>query len=1009
MGILYRLSQLAGSLLCQALPPVAVPFLQESFAGPAAGTALTSLSPTVGGSWSLAFGYAPASPVVVDTASRGLYSPTNAGCYVNSATPPLTNYYVEAVFLNVATNSTDVVGIIGRADTASATFYTVRYTQATHTWNLFKFVNGTATQIGANYNTDTFNVSGDTRTIRLSMTDTTVSVDLNGVTIISVADTAVPGPGLAGIRMTTATPATGTGIRIVSMKAQAIAVAPTLAGSPTILTDASGLVNAGTPINYSGTTAAGVPTPSVSYTLYETTPGNVVTSYSNYVSGANNSVSGNTYFVRATATGTSPAAIQDSPVVTAAVIRQATILGAPVVGKPTRYTLPSSSPAVASQQWAANPGDGTGPQLISGATSLTYTPSSTADGYLSVRGRCVDGSYFFSPEFIQTPGAVSKGPILTPNPGGAGVDLQQVSLAHTFSGPALIRYSIGTYYEDRWMAPGSYTAYDGNYATTDLTPYSSGQSYNIRLTYIGGASPPVIGALSAPPSTATRPGYNTGVGFYVANGHLYDKNNNEFRIRGVNNGHWDAYPAMGALKANTCRIWLDFFQDWTTINKPLIDGLLANKVIPMVTVGGACCKFTGSISGLTLTVESVQQGRLTKNMRMNLSIAGGSVAYTDTTAAVPTGGGVGTYTLASASGGNQPSGTVFYASVGCSNSSDPDVIDAATKNLVESYSNLSPYLDKIILNVANEWGPVGSAGNTVWRDACLKSLSDLRTAGMTCPLIFDAPGVGQDKGNGIIGYTLTNVNGDGKTYSQNVWEADLQKNVGFAYHVYGNSNPGDLSGLAARLNTLRNATGMWFLVGEYGPIKTNYNGGSLTFTTPLEVIATCEAYNLGHIAWSHTDPSDCTTSTGTYALVYRAGSYNSPGGFKPNTVKCIATFNTLVGGSGYTDGVYSLVHLTGGTGAGAYAKVTVSGGAVTDVSLARTTTLTTGGNGFTVGDTLTAAASAIGGTGSGFSIKVATTVDYPNGNPNELTDFGLDVVMDPIYGLQTIAAPASFL
>jgi hypothetical protein len=78
------------------------------------------------------------------------------------------------------------------------------------------------------------------------------------------------------------------------------------------------------------------------------------------------------------------------------------------------------------------------------------------------------------------------------------------------------------------------------------------------------------------------------------------------------------------------------------------------------------------------------------------------------------------------------------------------------------------------------------------------------------------------------------------------------------------------------------------------------------------------------------------------------------------------TLNTLVGGSLYTNGTYTAVSLTGGSGTGAKATVVVSGGAVTSV------TLTAGGNGYVVGNTLSATAASIGGTGSGFSIKVAT-------------------------------------
>lgn len=75
---------------------------------------------------------------------------------------------------------------------------------------------------------------------------------------------------------------------------------------------------------------------------------------------------------------------------------------------------------------------------------------------------------------------------------------------------------------------------------------------------------------------------------------------------------------------------------------------------------------------------------------------------------------------------------------------------------------------------------------------------------------------------------------------------------------------------------------------------------------------------------------------------------------------------TLVGGSLYTNGTYTNVDLTGGSGTGAKATVVVSGAAVTSV------TITSRGAAYAIDDVLSAAAASIGGTGSGFSIKVQT-------------------------------------
>ena len=80
----------------------------------------------------------------------------------------------------------------------------------------------------------------------------------------------------------------------------------------------------------------------------------------------------------------------------------------------------------------------------------------------------------------------------------------------------------------------------------------------------------------------------------------------------------------------------------------------------------------------------------------------------------------------------------------------------------------------------------------------------------------------------------------------------------------------------------------------------------------------------------------------------------------------IKALYTLVGGSLYTNGTYTNVALTGGSGTGARATVVVSGAAVTSV------TITARGAGYVIDNILSAAAASIGGTGSGFSINVQT-------------------------------------
>jgi hypothetical protein len=76
----------------------------------------------------------------------------------------------------------------------------------------------------------------------------------------------------------------------------------------------------------------------------------------------------------------------------------------------------------------------------------------------------------------------------------------------------------------------------------------------------------------------------------------------------------------------------------------------------------------------------------------------------------------------------------------------------------------------------------------------------------------------------------------------------------------------------------------------------------------------------------------------------------------------------ITGGSGYVNGSYNNVPLSGGSGSGILANITVAGNVVTSVNIKNQ------GNFYAVGDILTATSAALGGSGSGFQYTV-TSVD----------------------------------
>jgi hypothetical protein len=135
--------------------------------------------------------------------------------------------------------------------------------------------------------------------------------------------------------------------------------------------------------------------------------------------------------------------------------------------------------------------------------------------------------------------------------------------------------------------------------------------------------------------------------------------------------------------------------------------------------------------------------------------------------------------------------------------------------------------------------------------------------------------------------------------------------------------------------------------------------------------------------WDATEAQDILTATmsvtsgsdmiylDTYYVDIRVGQVvtgtNIPANTEVNfiTSSNIKTLGSITGGSGYTDGSYTDVPLTGGEGANATADITVSGGTVTAV------TIVVRGAGYQIGDDLSADDSDLGGGGgSGFSIPV---------------------------------------
>lgn len=395
-----------------------------------------------------------------------------------------------------------------------------------------------------------------------------------------------------------------------------------------------------------------------------------------------------------------------------------------------------------------------------------------------------------------------------------------------------------------------------------------------QVTVVSSATSSVAGA------TTARPSYNTGSGFFVANGKLYDANGHEFRIRGVNRAHWDVNSTAGiALSgANTVR-WLVDFNRPASVNVGEIQSQgIEERTVPIVSNWTATCK------------------------------------------------------------------------------SDPDKLAHIVQTWVSQASHWTKLDKYLIVNIANEWGPPNS---TTWRDSYIEAIASLRHAGYTGPLLIDSGGCGQDDQDLV-------------EYSQAVFNADPERNVMFALHLYGQTNnlsaqilrvqkgnptvitlassspthpfarrytgsnnswsgigsyqisgargmsqlngtqpasvhvggmPGawtvtlaidstnwpdytgggfmvDFRGNYAlriqRLASLSQTTGAVYIVGEFGP--GNDVGPSPTTVKPEEIITAAEANGIGWLAWAWDDInlSHCSADDRWFSMTYRCGAYTRP-------------------------------------------------------------------------------------------------------------------------------------
>jgi hypothetical protein len=435
--------------------------------------------------------------------------------------------------------------------------------------------------------------------------------------------------------------------------------------------------------------------------------------------------------------------------------------------------------------------------------------------------------------------------------------------------------------------------------------YSS-QTYALNCT--GGstsASQSVTVSVSGAPTDGQvqRPSYNTGNGFFVYDGKLYDPNGNEFRIRGVNRCHFDSdsQPGISNSHANTVRMFMY---------------KLSYGAAPYANV--------------------IKTQHIAYNEVPILSMP----EFPD-----------GTTSSGNHSTSELASGVAWW------------VANAAT------FTPLNKYL---IVNIANEWGPSDSS---VWRDAYISAVARMRAAGYLGPLLIDAGGSGQDEL-------------DIDTYAAAVLASDPQKNLIFAYHLYGGTTTVEapLEKVSGKVITLASSSATHPFTANFNGRNNSYSGISrVVIKSPSGELTTVPvSQNVGGEpgAWTITATED-VPEVAAGSTVYDWGNYQ----MRIPRLAALASQNIMVAITEFGPGadigpsptvvtageVISTAESSGiGWMAWAWDDNNESGGLSND-------------NWFSM--TL---------TGPG------VYVDRAN-----LTPFGQEVVLNPTYGLAVLATPAS--
>ncbi len=316
-----------------------------------------------------------------------------------------------------------------------------------------------------------------------------------------------------------------------------------------------------------------------------------------------------------------------------------------------------------------------------------------------------------------------------------------------------------------------------------------------------------------------RPAYNTGTGFFVKDGLVYDANGNEFIMKAP----------------NTIHSWGSYNSNYSAIDQIAKTGANAARAVMYQPI-------LGTSNGWTDAADTPARRKAV----VERYLANGMVVIPEDHAGI------------------QDSAA----------QSNPAALHEVTTHWIDNAAWLKQYEQGVILNIANEWGPVANANgsNTVWRDSYITQVNRLRNGAdgtigtaddITNLIMIDAGGWGQDFN------TL-------RLHAQQVLDADPQHNIVFSIHLYGSwrdeSRPFEVNGAAnsdygpwdvkTRLQSLTNrAVRLPLVIGEWAweDFRDFSNSGApYAGYRTKRVMQIADELGIGWAGWSYNQSAPVT-------------------------------------------------------------------------------------------------------------------------------------------------------